>query len=97
MNNFEGTLGLAKRAGKVVSGDLIWESIRKKQAKLVVIDADIGMNTRKKLNDKCAFYGIEIMIAPRAQTIMNAIGQNRKAIAICDQGFANALRTWKGT
>lgn len=96
MNKIEGMLGIAMRSHKLVSGDKIWDSIRKKQAKLIVIGEDIGANNRKKLLDKCAFYGIEVMMIPSSQMIINAIGANRKAVAICDQGFAKAIKDMKG-
>ena len=96
MHKVEGILGLANRSRKLVSGEKIWDAIRKKQAKLIVMGEDTGANTKKKILDKCAFYEVEVMIVDSSQMISNALNANRKVVAVCDKGFADALRNMKG-
>lgn len=91
MNKFIGTLGLAIRARKTMTGEQVLISIRNQSAKLVLISDECGANTRKKLLDKCSFYHVPHAFISDAD-IAAATGQgNRKAIAILDKGFAEAL------
>ena len=81
MNDVQGLLGLAAKARKLSFGDSGMKDIRAKKAKLVIMSADIGENSHKKLVDKCTYYHM-------------AIGQrNRKFIVILDEGFAQKLHT----
>lgn len=86
-----GTLGLARRARKCVSGDGVISSIQRAKAKLVIISNDCGDNTKKKLLDKCNFYHVPYVFMDEA-ALNTAIGTlNRKAVAILDEGFAQKL------
>ena len=47
-------LGLANRAGKIISGEeLVIKEIRSGKAKLVFFSEDASANTKKKITDKC--------------------------------------------
>lgn len=55
-------LGLAARAGGVAFGEGAAEdSVRSKRARLAVVAADASDNTKKRLGDKCAFYGVRLI------------------------------------
>ena len=46
-------LGLAMRAGKIVTGDeAVLKAVRSSEAKLVVLAGDASDNTQKKFRDK---------------------------------------------
>lgn len=91
MNNLSGVLGLASRARKLVSGDQVLRSIRNHSAKLVLISDTCGNNTKKKLIDKCTFYQIPYEYI-EDEILNRSVGQdNRKSIAILDEGFAQTL------
>lgn len=88
-----GILGLAHRSRNTATGDGVIRSIQKKRARLIVIADDCGDNMRKKLIDKCTFYQVEYCFMEAAQ-INQAMGtENRKSVAILDEGFAQKLHT----
>lgn len=90
-NNTIGLLGLARRSRQCVSGDGILTSIQRAKAKLVIISDTCGDNTKKKLLDKCTFYHVPYVFMEN-DALNTAIGtQNRKAVAILDEGFAQKL------
>lgn len=90
----EGLIGLAMRARKIVSGDLLLGSIQSKSAKLVIIANDASENTKKKYIDKCTYYNIEFDFVDTSAELNQAMGTcNRMVIAICDEGFAKNLHT----
>ncbi len=91
MSKTSGLLGLAMRSRKCVTGDEVIKSIQRKSAKLVIITNECGENAKKKLLDKCAYYGIPYVFMSETE-LNEAIGTwNRKSIAIQDEGFANKL------
>lgn len=97
MNNHQqlvNLIGLAQRAGKVISGEeLVIKSIRHQEARLVFLANDAGENLTKKLTDKSKYYQIEVSTVLNALELSMAIGKPRKAIAIVDAGFSKKMRT----
>ena len=81
-------LGLMQRAGKLITGeDLIIKNLKNKKIKLLVIAEDCGVNTKKKLEDKSNFYGVEHIEFSNIENISIAIGRdNRVAVGITDSG-----------
>lgn len=87
-------IGLAQRAGKVISGEeLVIKSIQKQEARLVFLANDAGHNLTKKLTDKSKYYQIEVSTVLNTLELSMAIGKPRKAIAIVDAGFSKKMRT----
>jgi ribosomal protein L7Ae-like RNA K-turn-binding protein len=88
-------LGLANRAGKVISGEeLTVKEIRSGKAKLVLLAEDASENTAKKITDKCSSYGVPLRKVSDRYTLGYAIGKDaRVVVAVMDEGFANKLRT----
>lgn len=84
------SLGMAKKAGCAVTGsDAVMKAIRNKQAKLVFLALDAGLNTGKKYHDKCAFYDISLYECLTADELGRAIGRAHSAVvAVTDPGFA---------
>ncbi len=98
MDKIFNLIGLAMRARKIVSGDELFESIRNQKVHLVILASDAGANTKKKVNDKCAFYNVKILEIEDSKRMNHAIGKkNRMAIGITDEGFSKSiLNCWKG-
>lgn len=86
-------LGLAMRAGKVVTGDeIVLKAIRSSEAKLVMLAADASANTQKKFRDKCGTYNIPLVIGFDRESLGTSIGKpERVVLAITDQGFAEMI------
>lgn len=97
-NNYLNILGLAYRARKCTIGEeSIVKDIQQKKAKLVLLANDIGVQTKKKLTDKCKTYGIPYVIIDDRETLSHAIGKSQRvAIAILDDGFAKKLKSLLG-
>jgi ribosomal protein L7Ae-like RNA K-turn-binding protein len=96
-----GALGLCRRGGKLICGvDLICTELRKSAARTQTVQAvlaasDVSDNTRKKLNDKCNFYGVSLILLPYgAQELATAVGKDAPigAVAITDAGFVQAVK-----
>jgi ribosomal protein L7Ae-like RNA K-turn-binding protein len=86
-------LGLAMRAGKLVTGDeAVMKAVRSGEAKLVVLARDASENTGKKLADKCRSYGVPLVVGFNRQALGAAIGkQERVVLAVTDQRFADMI------
>lgn len=83
-------LGMAMRAGKLVTGDeAVMQAIRGGQAKLVLIAEDASDNSYKKYSDKCAHYGVNVVRRFSRWEIGYSIGKaDRVAVAVTDEGMA---------
>ncbi len=86
-------LGLAAKAGKIVSGEFSTEkAIKSGKAFLVIVSEEASENTKKMFRDKCSFYEIPIYLYASKEMLGNAIGrQFRASLAVLDPGFANSL------
>ncbi|PPA72024.1 YlxQ family RNA-binding protein [Jeotgalibacillus proteolyticus] len=86
-------LGLATRAGKVISGEeLVIKEVRNRKAKLVLLAEDASGNTAKKVTDKSQYYGVPVRQVTDRYTLGHLIGKDaRVTIAVMDQGFAKKL------
>jgi len=86
-------LGLAMRAGKMVTGEeMTLKEIRNEKAALVILASDAGKNTQKKIKDKSSYYEIPLLDVFSTDEISAAIGKPRMVIGILDQGFARKLQ-----
>ena len=97
MNNskkLSNLLGLAQRAGRVISGEeLVVKAIQTGQAQLIFLAKDAGSNLTKKVTDKSNYYNIEVSTVFSALELSVAIGRSRKVLAVTDAGFAKKMRT----
>jgi len=86
-------LGLAAKAGKVVSGEFSTEkAVKSGQAFLVVVSQEASENTKKMFCNMCSFYHVPIYMYANKEALGNAIGkQFRASLAVLDQGFAKSL------
>lgn len=85
-------LGLAKRAGKLITGEeLVVKSIQNSSAKLVFLATDASANLTKKIIDKSNTYQIKTSQKYSQDELSRAIGSDRKVIAVLDEGFAKKM------
>ena len=87
-------LGLANRAGKVVTGEeLVVKAIQRQRVKVVLLAADASDNTKKKILDKCDHYQIPVRFVPNRYTLGKSVGKNARVVAaITDKGFSEKLK-----
>lgn len=88
-------IGLAFRAGKIVSGEEgVLSAIRGKKAKLVIVAGDASARTKKTWQDKCAFYEVPLRVVADRNEIGAALGKaHRVVVAVNDKGFSEKLMT----
>ena len=86
-------MGLACRAGAVVSGEFASEkAVKEGKARLVIVAADASENTRKLFSDKCTYYDVPIIVYGNKEELGHAIGKEyRASLAVTQQSFADGL------
>lgn len=84
-------LGLAARAGKIISGEeLVIKGIQSGKINLVILSNDASENTTKKIMNKCDYYQIPYKIMMNRNELGHAIGKiSRVVLGVADKGFAN--------
>lgn len=94
MNKILQLLGLAMRAGKVISGEeLVIQEIRSGRAQLVFLSTDAARNVEKKVTDKCSYYNVPLYRYGTRRELGAAIGkEERVVIAILDKGFTRSFQ-----
>lgn len=86
-------LGLAKRAGRLLSGEsAVKEGVRFGKAHLVVIAGDASCNTAKNITDSCNYYGVRYFTYSDKTSFGHAIGNEfNAAVAVTDEGFSKSI------
>lgn len=86
-------LGLATRAGKLISGEeVVLKAIRSGEAKLVLLAGDASDNTTKKISDKCNSYQVPLLVGFTRFELGSAVGKPERVLfAVTDRGFADML------
>ena len=92
-DKFLNLLGLATKAGKLISGDeTTLKTVKKQQVRLVIVASDASEGTIKKFSDKCAYYETPMMVACTKAELSYAIGKSRAILGVVDNGFARKMR-----
>jgi ribosomal protein L7Ae-like RNA K-turn-binding protein len=91
-------IGLAQRAGKVVSGEFATEkAVKQRKAAAVVVAGDSSDNTRKNFRDMCTYYNVPYYEYSDKETLGNAIGkQFRASLAVIDGNFGDQIKKLLG-
>ena len=94
-NNIYAMIGLAMKAGSVVSGEVACESaVKSMKAHLVIVPKDASFNTKKLFSNKTTFYRVPYVEFGTKDELGHAIGKAmRSSIALTDEGFAKAIIT----
>lgn len=85
-------LGLCARAGRLVSGlDECEKAIKRRGARLCLVDEGASAPSKKAMEDACRFVGAKLFVLPGGE-LGRAIGRpGRMAVAVMDQGFAAGI------
>jgi len=88
-----GMLGLAMKAGKVVSGETATEiAVKDLSAWLVILATDASKNTTKHFTDMCNYRDIPLCVYGTKEELGRAIGKDyRSNMAVTDEGLATAI------
>lgn len=86
-------IGLAMRAGKMVSGEFMTEkSVKGGQAYLVIVAADASDNTKKMFRNMCTYYKVPLYIYGTKEVLGHGMGKgSRASLAVVDENFAGAV------
>ncbi len=89
-------LGLCAKAGKLVVGTpMICQALaEKKKPFLTVVAKDNSENTAKRLNDRCAYYGVRAVTIPAGgEELARAVGKTGKiaAAAVTDENLCRLV------
>lgn len=87
-------LGIAAKAGKIVSGEFSTESaVKSQKAYLTIIATDASHNTTKLFTDKCTYYKIPCVAFGTMDELGHAVGKKfRASLAVTDEGLARAIQ-----
>ncbi len=93
MTKVLGLLGLAKKAGRIVSGETACkEAVRYGSSHLIILATDISPNTFKNITDSCKYYEVPYYSLFDKKTLGNAVGNDFNAVvSVNDEGFANGI------
>lgn len=86
-------LGMATRAGRVVSGEFsVEKSVKTGKSNLVIVAEEASDNTKKMFTNMCAYYKVPIYFYSTKEVLGHAIGKmSRASISVQDKGFANTI------
>lgn len=89
-------IGFARAAGALVMGtDLVLTSVRRRQARIVVLAADASARTVKQVKDKSSFYNVPVFPTEYTmEELAQAAGKTAPVavVAVTDAGFAAAIK-----
>ena len=86
-------IGMAKRAGKITTGEFLCEkSIKSKESVLIIIASDISDSSRKSITNSCQYYNVKYIEYADKQALGNFTGGGERAvISVNDRRFAAAV------
>lgn len=86
-------LGLAAKAGKLISGDETCErALKAGKVHLVIVSEDASGNTRGKFMDMCGYRNVAIRCFGKKEKLGRHIGRSmRSVIAVIDRNIAGRL------
>ena len=86
-------IGMAKKAGKLVSGSFrTEEAVKRKTARLVLLASDASDPTRKKFEQMCSYYAVKCIRVTDRGTLGRVLGREETVLAaFLDDGFTEAF------
>lgn len=93
MADIFGTLSICRRAGKLVCGtDEVKNACQKREAKLVLLTADLSENSKKDLEIFCTREKVPLKVVfATMDDAQKHLGKRVGVMAVCDGGFARAV------
>ncbi len=86
-------LSLAKRAGRLISGeDTVLMTLKDGGCYLIIIASDASDNTKKKIMQRAAGANVKCLVMCNRQELSSAVGMyNRAVFAVTDRVFADKI------
>ena len=88
-----GLLGIAKKAGLLMSGEFSTEkAIKSGVAELVIVAGDASANTKKHFSDMCAYRNLPYVEFAMKTQLGSALGKEvRASMALTDEKIAKSF------
>ncbi|MDQ7093377.1 ribosomal L7Ae/L30e/S12e/Gadd45 family protein [Desulfosporosinus sp. PR] len=91
-SRIQSLIGLARRAGKVASGEAQVEALLKKRLGYLLILAEDAPGAQKKYDHWAKDLKLQVVVTGTKEELGHCIGLSpRSAVLILDQGFAKAI------
>jgi ribosomal protein L7Ae-like RNA K-turn-binding protein len=86
-------IGMAMKAGKIVSGEFMTEkAVKTGMAFLVIVSAEASENTKKMFRNMCIFYNVPMYCYGTKDELGHCIGKEfRASMAVTEEGFAKSI------
>ncbi len=86
-------LGLAAKAGELVSGEFsVEKAVKSGQSHFVIVANDCSERSKKSYTDMCSFYGVDLEFYGTKESLGAAIGKDyRASIAVLGDNFSVGL------
>lgn len=93
MNKIFSMIGMAMKAGKVVSGEFMTEkAVKTGEAFLVIVSEEASNNTKKMFRNMCTFYKVPMYCYGTKDELGHCIGKEfRASMAVTEEGFAKSI------
>ena len=93
MNKILSMIGMAMKAGKIVSGEFMTEkAVKTGMAFLVIVSAEASDNTKKMFRNMCIFYKVPMYCYGTKDELGHCIGKEfRASLAVTEEGFAKSI------
>lgn len=87
-------IGLAKKAGKVISGsDVCERAIKSNKAGIIIVSGDSSQGTLKKFNDMCSYRNVPLRVLGDRYSLGRCIGRDQiVVVGIIEEGFALVIQ-----
>ncbi|HKM43800.1 MAG TPA: ribosomal L7Ae/L30e/S12e/Gadd45 family protein [Limnochordia bacterium] len=87
-------LGLARRAGKIVSGEqAVIGGVKRGQVCLVLVAQDASSNTYRKFSALAKNHNVRCLLFGEKDLLGQALGQSpRSILGVVDRNFANVIQ-----
>ena len=94
MNRIFSMIGMAMKAGKIVSGEFATEkAVKTGTTFLVIVSAAASDNTKKMFRNMCSFYKVPMYTYGTKEELGHSMGKEfRASLAVTDEGFAKSIR-----
>lgn len=93
MNRIFSMIGMAMKAGKVVSGEFATEkAVKTGTAWMVIVSEAASENTKKMFRNMCTFYKVPMFVYGTKEDLGHSMGKEfRASLAVTDEGFAKSI------
>ena len=93
MNRVLAMVGMAMKAGRVVSGEFSTEkAVKEGKAFLVIVSEAASDNTKKKFRNMCTYYEVPMYIYGTKEELGHSMGKEfRASLAVTEEGFAKSI------